>query len=249
MHAGATWVPAALFALLSAALFAGNSVAVRLALAGTTATTIVVVSILTNLTTLWVVAALRGEVSAALQPAALIFVGAGVVAPALAGLALYPAVGAALFLHERVSAGLALGTVAVVLGVALTSSAPAQEEARAGRIGLLLALSTAVLAAASIVFRQIGLGMVPPAALAGGLTLSGAVLGLVPLVVWRWRREPIRAERRAVPPLLVAALLGSGGFLAYFLALNLGDASRVTPLSNTTPLFAVLLLPFPFPHE
>src|SRR3989304_4253624 len=58
MHAGATWVPAALFALLSAALFAGNSVAVRLALAGTTATTIVVVSILTNLTTLWVGAAL-----------------------------------------------------------------------------------------------------------------------------------------------------------------------------------------------
>src|SRR3989304_234470 len=157
---------------------------------------------------------------------------------------IFTAVGAALFLHERVSAGLALGTVAVVLGVALTSSAPAQEEARAGRIGLLLALSTAVLAAASIVFRQIGLGMVPPAALAGGLTLSGAVLGLVPLVVWRWRREPIRAERRAVPPLLVAALLSSGGFLAYFLALNLGDASRVTPLSNTTPLFAVLLLPF-----
>src|SRR3989304_6607243 len=124
MHAGATWVPAALFALLSAALFAGNSVAVRLALAGTTATTIVVVSILTNLTTLWVVAALRGEGSAARQPAALVFVGAGGLAPALARIALYTAldmvgvarpvvashttpiftaVGAALFLHERVS--------------------------------------------------------------------------------------------------------------------------------------------------
>ncbi len=260
---------AALFALLSAALFAGNSVAVRLALAGTTATTIVVVSILTNLTTLWVVAALRGEVGAALQPAALIFVGAGVLAPALARIALYTAinmvgvarsvvasnttpiftaVGAALFLHERVSAGLALGTVAVVLGVALTSRIPAQKETRAGRTGLLLALSTAVLAAASIIFRKIGLGIIPHAALAGALTLSGAVVGLVPLVVWRWRREPIRAARRAVPPMLMAALLSGGGFLAYFLALSLGDASRVTPLSNTTPLFAVLLLRYAFRH-
>src|SRR3989304_4560352 len=139
---------------------------------------------------------------------------------------IFTAVGAALFLHERVSAGLALGTVAVVLGVALTSSAPAQEEARAGRIGLLLALSTAVLAAASIVFRKIALGMIPHAALAGGRTPA----------------------RRSVPPMRVAALMSSGGFLAYFLALNLGDASRVTPLSNTTPLFAVLLLRSAFRH-
>src|SRR3989304_2957479 len=165
MHAGATWRPAPPCPPLSAALFAGNSVAVRLALAGTTATTIVVVSILTNLTTLWVVAALRGEVSAALQPAALIFVGAGGLAPGLARIALYTAID--------------------MVG-----------EARAGRLVLLLALSPAVLAAASIVFRKIGLGMIPHAALAGGLTLSGAILGLVPLVVWRWGGGPIRAAPR-----------------------------------------------------
>ena len=48
--------------------------------------------------------------------------------------------------------------------------------------------------------------------------------------------------------MLMAALLSGGGFLAYFLALSLGDASRVTPLSNTTPLFAVLLLRYAFRH-
>ncbi len=261
---------AALFALASAALFAGNSVAVRLALNGTTATTVVVTSIATNLTVLWVVALLRGEAAAAWQPAALLFVGAGVLAPALARVALYTAidmigvarsvvasnttpiftaVGAALLLRERVGPALAIGTLAVVLGVVLTSSAPAVEEERhLNRIGLLLALSTAVLAAASIIVRKVGLGLIPHAALAGALTLSGALVGLIPLVLLRWRREPIRATRRAIPAMVAAGLLSSGGFLAYFLALNLGDASRVTPLSNTTPLFAILLLRYAFRH-
>ena len=260
---------AALLALLSAALFAGNSVAVRLALAGTTATTITVVSIVTNLTALWIIAALRGELGAALRPAAWIFVGAGVLAPALARIALYTAIdmvgvarsiiasnttpiftalGAALVLRERVGAELALGTVAVVLGIAITSAAPPGTQGRANRTGVLLALSTAVLAAVSIVFRKIGLGAIPHPALGGALTLSGALVGLLPLVVWRWRREPMRAERRMLPAMLMAALLSSGGFLAYFMALNLGDASRVTPLSSTTPLFALLLLRYGFRH-
>jgi transporter family protein len=262
-------VPAALLALLSAALFAGNSVAVRVALTGATAATIVVVSIGTNLTVLWVVAVLRGELGAALLPTALLFVGAGVLAPGLARLALYTAIdmvgvarsvvasnttplfaalGAAVFLHEPIDAALVLGTVAIVLGVALTSGTPAPAEARSSRTGLLLALSTAVLAAASIVLRKIGLAVIPHAALAGALTLSGALVGLAPLVALRWRREPLRTTRQALPPMLLAGLLSSGGFLTYFLALNLGAASRVTPLSNTTPLFAVLLLRFAFRH-
>lgn len=258
---------AALFALLSAALFAGNSVAVRLALPGTTATTMTVVSILTNLTSLWTLAALRGEAGEALQPASLIFIGAGILAPALARVALYTAidmvgvaramvvsnttplftaVGAAVLLRERMSAGLAAGTVAVVLGVALTSGTASPRAPRASRRGLLLALGTAILAAVSIILRKVGLEAIPRPALAAALTLSGAVLGLIPLVAWRWRRERFRAARTAVPPMLAGALLTSGGFLAYFLALHLGDASRVTPLSNTTPLFAVLLLRFAF---
>lgn len=262
----------AFFALLSAALFAGNAVTVRVALAGTTATTLVVVSILTNLTTLWTIAILQGQAAAAWQSAAFIFIGAGVLAPALARAALYTAidiagvagpvvaanttpiftaVGAAFFLHERVTAAVAVGTLAVVLGVVLTSAAPpADGKAGVNRAGILLALSTAVLAAISIVLRKIGLAVIPHAALAGALTLSGAVLGLVPVIWLRRRRDqssaPFRAERRARLPIALAGLLSSGGFLTYFLALNLGEASRVTPLSNTTPFFAVLLLRYAF---
>ncbi|MGH2452394.1 MAG: EamA family transporter [bacterium] len=271
-------MPASAFALLSAVLFAGNAVTVRVALAGTTASTLVLVSLLTNFLVLWAAAAADGELRAALHPAALIFLGAGVLAPALARAALYTsigmigvaratvaanttpiftAVGAALVLGERVSWPLALGTVVVVLGVALTSSpagavtegpAGSVTEGRISRAGLLLALSTAVLAAVSFLLRKIGLAAIPHPALGAALTVTGALAGLLPLALLRGRRESVRVERRAVAPMVAAALLSSGGFLAYFLALGLGDVSRVTPLSNTTPLFAVLLLQAGFRH-
>lgn len=261
---------AALFALLSAVLFAGNAVTVRVALAGTTPTTLVIISLLTNFLVLWGAAALSGDLRAAAHPAALIFLGAGVLAPALARAALYTsigligiaratvaanttplftAVGAALFLGERLSLQLALGTVVVVLGVAMTSSgAVPAAESRMNRTGLLLALSTALLAAISFLLRKIGLEAIPQPALGAALTVTGALAGLLPLVWLRGRREPVRIERSAIAPVIAAALLSSGGFLSYFLALGLGEVSRVTPLSNTTPLFAVLLLQAGFRH-
>jgi len=263
-------VLAAAFALLSAVLFAGNAVTVRVALAGTTATTLVLVSLLTNFLVLWGAAALSGSLRAAVQPAALIFLGAGVLAPALARAALYTSIGmvgvaratvaanttpifaaagAALFLGERITLQLAVGTVVVVLGVVLTSSETgAAVEGRISRTGLLLALSTAVLAAISFLLRKVGLQAIPQPALGSALTVTGALAGLLPLLWLRLRREPVRVERRAVAPMVAAALLSSGGFLAYFLALGLGEVSRVTPLSNTTPLFAVLLLQAAFRH-
>jgi drug/metabolite transporter (DMT)-like permease len=263
-------VLAAAFALLSAVLFAGNAVTVRVALAGTTATTLVLVSLLTNFLVLWGAAALSGGLGAAVRPAALIFLGAGVLAPALARAALYTSIGmvgvaratvadnttpiftaagAALILREHISAQLALGTVIVVLGVVLTSPATgAPEERRLNRTGILLALSTALLAAISFLLRKIGLQAIPQPALGSALTVTGALAGLLPLLWLRPRREPVRVQRSAIAPIAAAALLSSGGFLAYFLALGLGDVSRVTPLSNTTPLFAVLLLHAGFRH-
>ncbi len=116
------------------------------------------------------------------------------------------------------------------------------------RAGLLLALGTAVLAAISFLLRKIGLGEIPQPALGSALTVTGALAGLLPLLWLRAGREPVRVERRVVAPMVAAALLSSGGFLSYFLALGLGEVSRVTPLSNTTPLFAVLLLQTGFRH-
>ena len=42
--------------------------------------------------------------------------------------------------------------------------------------------------------------------------------------------------------LILGSLFTTAAFLAYFFALSLSDVVKVTPLSNTTPLFALALL-------
>lgn len=272
-----------IFALLSALLFAGNAVCVRLSLRGSTAATAVMVSIATNLAALWLLAVVGGSLPKVISGAALVFLAAGLFAPALARLTyyesinligvaraatisnttpLFSAVLAVPILGERLTWALAAGTVLVVVGVALTFrpqpaavSEPAAtggdpepggplvpRAARPSTVGLLLALNTAVMASFSFMLRKIGLRMLPDPNLAAALTVTGSLVTLLPYLGARRRQQPIRADRSSLTYLIAGGVLSTGGFLAYYLALNLGDVVRVTPLSNTTPLFAILLL-------
>jgi len=271
------------FALLSALLFAGNAVCVRLSLRGSTAATAVMVSIVTNLSALWLLAAVGGSLPRVFSGAALVFLAAGLFAPALARLTyyesinligvaraatisnttpLFSAVLAVPILGERLTWSLAVGTVLVVIGVALTfrpqpgsppdlpgtAGAPGPLAAlgvrarRTSTLGLLLALNTAVMASVSFMLRKIGLRMLPDPNLAAALTVTGSLVTLLPYLGARRRQQPIRADRNSLTYLIAGGVLSTGGFLAYYLALNLGDVVRVTPLSNTSPLFAILLL-------
>jgi len=257
-----------LFALLSAALFAGNALCVRLALRESTAATATVVSIATNISALWLVAAAQGSLGHLLTPAVPVFLLAGMFAPALARLTYYESINligvaraatisnttpifsailAVPLLGEDLTWRIAAGTILVVLGVAL---AVRQEEGSVGAggagrglgIGALLALNTAVMASVSFMLRKIGLRLLPDPVLGAALTVTGSLVVLVPYLAARRRHEPLRAAQRSLVWLIAGGLLTTGGFLAYYLALNLGDVVRVTPLSNTTPLFAVALL-------
>ncbi len=258
----------AAFALLSAALFAGNALCVRLGLRGSTATTATLLSVATNLTALWALAAARGSLARIAHPAAGVFLLAGMFAPALARLTYYESltlIGVAraatisnttpLFsallavpvLGERLNWRIAAGTVLVVAGVVLAvrqASEPGAGRAAgsSGVSGALLALNTAVMASISFMLRKIGLRMLPDPVLGAALTVTGSLLVLLPYAASRWRREPLRADRPSLGWLVAGGLLTTGGFLAYYLALHLGDVVRITPLSNTTPLFAVALL-------
>lgn len=263
-----------LFALLSALLFAGNAVCVRLSLRGSTSATAVMVSVVTNLGALWLLAAVGGSLSHLATGATLVFLAAGLFAPALARLTyyesinligvaraatisnttpLFSAVLAVPILGEQLTWAVAAGTVLVVVGVALTfrpdagSAAepvapPDAAERRTRTLGLLLALNTAVMASISFMLRKYGLRLLPDPNLAAALTVTGSLVTLVPYLGIRRRRYPLRATRNSFIYLIAGGVLSTGGFLAYYLALNLGDVVRVTPLSNTSPLFAVLLL-------
>ncbi len=252
-----------IFALVSAALFAGNALCVRLALRGSTAATVTLTSVATNLVTLWVVATLSGSVAKAVTGPALIFLVAGAFAPALARLTLYEsidligvtrastisnttpifaAVLAVPVLGEHLSWRVAAGTVLVVVGLSMTLRGENQGGLRRSRAGMLLALNTAVMASISFMLRKVGLRLLPEPTLASALTMTGALAALLPYMALRSRQERLRADRGSLVYLIGAGLLSTGGFLAYFFALDLGDVVRVTPLSNTTPLFAVALL-------
>jgi drug/metabolite transporter (DMT)-like permease len=108
--------------------------------------------------------------------------------------------------------------------------------------GVLLALNTAGVASISFMLRKLGLRMLPDAAVASALTVTGSLLVLVPYAALRSKAQPIRASRAALGLLIISSIFTTGGFLSYFYALSLSEVVRVTPLSNTTPLFALLLL-------
>ncbi len=259
------------FALLSALLFAGNAVAVRLSLRGSTSATAVMVSLVTNLGALWFIAAVGGSLSHLLTGATLVFLAAGLFAPALARLTYYESINiigvaraatisnttplfsailAVPILGEHLTWAVAAGTVFVVIGVALTfkpepgaePDPPGGTARRIRTLGVLLALNTAVMASLSFMLRKIGLRLLPDPILAAALTVTGSLVTLTPYLGARRRRQPLRADRGSFVYLIAGGILSTGGFLAYYLALNLGEVVRVTPLSNTSPLFAVLLL-------
>jgi len=257
-----------LFALLSAVFFAGEALCVRLSLRGSTAATATVVSIGTNITALWVVSAAGGSLQHLLTSASLVFLMAGVFAPAMARLTYYKSINligvaraavlsnttplfaamlAVPVLGERLTWPVGVGTVLVVAGVALAirpGAEPPSTHSTGRRLttGGLLALNTAVMASVSFMLRKIGLRLLPDPVLGAALTVTGSLVVLVPYIAARWKDEPLRASRGSLVWLIASGLLTTGGFLAYYLALSLGDVVVVTPLSNTTPLFVVALL-------
>jgi len=251
------------FALASAILFAAAAVLVRRGLDGSNAGTATLVSITTNLVAMWTLALTVGAIGRIPRAAVLTFLLAGTLAPALARLTYYESlkrIGVArastisnttpLFtallaipvLGESLSWPLAAGTLCVVAGLALTARPDPAAPARRPWTGALLALNTAVLASISFLLRKLGLRMFPDPAVASALTVTGSLLTLVPYLWLRSRTEPLRADGRSLSYLIAGSVFTTGGFLAYFFALSLSEVVRVTPLANTTPLFALALL-------
>lgn len=250
-------------ALFSAILFAAAALVIRRGMQRSTATTATLISISTNLVATWLLSILLGSLGRITLPAAATLLLAGVFAPALARFTYYesmtligvarastisnttPLFAAALavpVLGEHLSWQLAAGTVLVVVGIALTARPDQTATSARPWAGVLLALNTAVMASISFMLRKLGLLMLPDPSVASALTLTGSMLVLLPFVIYRSRREPLRADREAFTQLFIGSVLTTGGFLSYFFALNASEVVRVTPLANTTPIFALVLL-------
>jgi drug/metabolite transporter (DMT)-like permease len=162
---------------------------------------------------------------------------------------LFTTVAAILFLSERPTAWVLGGTLTTVIGIGLLSTSRVKQGSDALPQSLLrssgfwYAALAAVLWAANTLLMKVGLDSGIHPVLGNLLRMPGVVL-LVALVL-RARREnrPLWAvSARSWVILLVATLLGQvTGDVLYLWALQSTDASLVTPLSATSPLWAVPL--------
>lgn len=151
------------------------------------------------------------------------------------------AMGAWLFLKERITPRLVLGLVLSLAGVALMSVlGSAGDSAKAPLLGNALELCAMVCAAGSMIVLKRLSSRYGPWALTALQTAAGALFFLpgAPDVVRQW---PVLVEGSALPVLL---FLGAGVTLGAFGLYNWGmsrmEASRTSAFINLVPVLAVL---------
>jgi drug/metabolite transporter (DMT)-like permease len=155
--------------------------------------------------------------------------------------------GAVLFLGEALSAGNALGTAVIVLGMlALTWSGGVR--ARDWPLwAIALPFAAAAIRALAQVLTKAGLALWDSPYAAGliGYTVSAAVI----LVAARAGGAPKASDRRAVPWFVATGLLNGGSVFLMYLALAGGGVSLVSPIVATYPLFTLALSLLALRHE
>jgi len=155
--------------------------------------------------------------------------------------------GAILFLGEALSAGNALGTAVIVLGMlVLTWSGGAR--ARDWPLwAIALPFAAAAIRALAQVLTKAGLALWDSPYAAGliGYSISAAVI----LVAASAGGAPKVSDRRATPWFVATGLLNGGSVFLMYVALARGSVSLVSPIAATYPLFTLALSLLLLRHE
>jgi len=166
---------------------------------------------------------------------------------------IFVAVGAVAFLGEPITVGLALGTGAIVLGVITIARSDARSGSTVetthgrpprsvGSAGFAFAVAGAFVAAISMLVRKAALGLDVSPLVGAAWTMTGATLLLLPAVALRLTRTGWRFKRNVATVTLVSAGFSALATVSGFVALSLGEVSRVVPLQQTMPLFVAATL-------
>jgi len=162
---------------------------------------------------------------------------------------------AAMFLGERVTSFLLLGTVVIILGIWLVS----QERTESSNVtrsvlykGVFISLASAVVWSVSIIFMDHALELarshsqltVVDAALvvntARMSTTALSFLGLSPFIDRQFLFTKLKRKTWII--LASAGIIALGlGWVLLAVSLSLTEASRVVPISSVSPLFATLM--------
>lgn len=248
-----------LWAIISAAAWAVDSILVRKGTAFSNPSTAALVSFFVNAAVLVPYTFYQYPADKILQLPNLLFVLSGIIQPAMVRVMFYigivrlgvsragPIRGTAPFftvalaffvLRERPELIVYLGGILTVAGTWMVSYKRAGES-KWRVIDLMFPLGAAMLASVSQNIRKIGLNNTNEPIIAATISTATSLVCLAGSMVFSRKRSSIALNRPCMPYYLGAAVFALVGQVCTFIALNSGQISVVAPLVNTTPLFVI----------
>ncbi len=152
---------------------------------------------------------------------------------------------AILFLGERVTLPILLGTLVIVLGTILLSMSGKYVGFRVRHL-IYPFLSASCFGMVAII-RKLGLGHAGPL-FDSAINNTAAMVAATAFVLVSGNRGALVCDGRSILYFIGGGILENTGVFLVLVSLGLGEVSVVTPLAGTAPLF-VLLLTFLFPRE
>ena len=256
-------IPAELYALANAFLFALHNLFTKKALRYSNPATGVISSLLINIVFLWAMVLLLVPMANVTLASNLIFVGVGFFQPGLtrlltykgidtlgvaitdpirASTPLFSALMAIVFLGEDMTLPIVAATLMIIAGIILLSWRRDSMQLVGSAIYLWYPIAASALAGASQVVRKFGLAAVPHPFLAAAVTASSSLVVSV-LTMWYVEKtqETWKMNRQCFWWFLAAGVTISFAMTCIYYALDLGKVSVVIPISSTGPLFSLIL--------
>lgn len=143
------------------------------------------------------------------------------------------------FLEERPSWPLVVGAVLIVIGI--INIAVARPGIRISPLAALLGLSPALFYSLSPVFIRLGMVELPDRIFGNTISALGAVLFMLAMPSMISEENRWSLNRGGFPLLLVAGVVYTLAFFAYFAAVEISSVSFATPLVYTMSLFSALI--------
>lgn len=248
-----------LWAIISAAAWAVDSILVRKGTAFSNPSTAALVSFFVNTAILGPYLFFQYPLEKIFQPANLFFVVSGIIQPAIVRVLFYVgivrlgvsragpirgtspffSVAIAFFLfQDRPGLIVYLGGILTVAGTWLVSYKRAGEAKWRPR-DLLFPLGAAMIASVSQNIRKMGLNSTSEPIIAATVSTATSLFCLFGSVLFSGNMRSIQINRPCLPYYGGAAVFALIGQLCTFIALNGGQISVMAPLINTTPLFVI----------
>ncbi len=249
---------AGLFAIASCVLYGGGHTFVRRALSFTNSYSVSMLAFQVNALLMWLLALLIFPGSVVLSSTLIIFlidgalitttgrmalyegfdrVGVSRAAPISGSSPLFSALLAVIFLRERLTLPLLLGTASIVVGIALISQQGSAHH-KFRRRDILFPLLAAFVWGVGPNIRRWGLtsGIHPVL----GAAISSSVAAILVPIMLHFIGRPPYLDRKACAFIIPAAIINGFGFLFSFFALARGNVVVVAPLLAIYPLFSLL---------